>query len=403
VTANTFQPQTALSALPMILKKLLCSMVGYFDGNLHRFILADDGQLTLQTTLPEATLTNKNKPPFIIVARQCYSEKNRTYPVESKSELKKLMALEFSALTTKQRANTFYHNWGSDTNIKKGNAQSQVNIWQFNDNVPTSFLRLPESLLLALTTPEGQVIQVKSEQSTYVVRVNNVIHSLCHTAIIHSAQRFVMSIGVAQLHSTKLVENNALATQLAKGIKKLSLPIILSFLQVPKDTNRLQILKNIFIPFVMVMGVYLSVSSGYLVLKEYRLQQKLAEQSSEVSIALKQQVNFDKQLSRYTALKSFLTTQHTRSPLWLVMVELFPTTQFTNIRVAQNRVVLRGNTQKATELLEILSKSKQVKEAKFDFPIRKNRNKEVFVISFELLAPTMITAEPKLASTQGAK
>jgi hypothetical protein len=57
---------------------------------------------------------------------------------------------------------------------------------------------------------------------------------------------------------------------------------------------------------------------------------------------------------------------------------------FTNIRYEQNRFILRGITDKATELLETISKLPQVTDAKFDFPTRHSRTGEFFVISFSL-------------------
>ena len=68
------------------------------------------------------------------------------------------------------------------------------------------------------------------------------------------------------------------------------------------------------------------------------------------------------------------------------MADIFPTAKFTNIRVTNNRYILRGSATKATDLLETLSDNKQVVNAKFDFPTRKNKGRENFVISFELKA-----------------
>ena len=108
-------------------------------------------------------------------------------------------------------------------------------------------------------------------------------------------------------------------------------------------------------------------------------------QRGEVSTALQQQVEFDKKAIHYKALLQFNATQKNSTPFWLIMAELFPSAQFTNIRINNDRFVLRGSTNKATTLLESFTQYKQVSDAKFDFPVRKSRGKENFVISFKLV------------------
>jgi len=74
-----------------------------------------------------------------------------------------------------------------------------------------------------------------------------------------------------------------------------------------------------------------------------------------------------------------------------MMAEVFPTAQFTNIKINKQRFVLRGSATKATDLLENLIQHKQVSDAKFDFPVRKYRGKENFVISFKLVKTSEVT------------
>jgi hypothetical protein len=366
----------SVDALPLSLKKLLCTFGGYFDGQLHRFCLTTNKSLILV-----AAEQRSFSPTLLIVARECYSEQAKQYPIENKAELKKLLALEYGAAT-----NTYFHLWG------RSESYSQVNIWQYTDDVPSAFIQLPESLLLALTASKNQIIQVerKNKKALFVGHSGGVIHSLSQTSIIDSAQRFSMSVGIGSLDQQKDVSNSQLAEELAIGIKKLPFAMGSSFIQAPKVESRLQLLKRVSIPFFLVFAGYLIISSSYLSYKKYSLQQQLASHSNEVSVALTQQQSFDEQFNRYNALKSFLSTQHASSPLWLVLAEIFPKAQFVNIRINNNRFVLRGSTEKATELLELLSQNERVLGAKFDFPTRRSYNRDVFVISFELVQPTSL-------------
>jgi len=404
-----------LVELPLVLKKALCSLAGYYNGQLHRFVINESGELSLK----EVTSDKADKKPtnlMLIVARPFYSEQARSYPIENKKELKKLLALEADASSSGE--DLVFHHWPSNkTHDDKGNSQSQINLWQFSKEVPSAFLRLPETLLLALSCNKNQVLALntKTEGDTednehnnekaelFVTRSNSSIYSLTKTSVINSVQRFAMSVGVAQSKSqtTAIIAKQGLATQLALGCKVLTLPLIASFIQKPKVADRLQLLKNTAIPLLLVLAVYLAGSSAYLVYKENSLQQQLANQSSDVSAALNQQVNVDQQLSRYQALQGFVATQRNTADLWLVMSKLLPQAQFTNVRIAAGRYVLRGKTKKATDLLELLSVNQAVKGAKFDFPVRKSRGQESFVISFELLAyENLTTIEETLQNEQ---
>jgi len=403
-----------LAELPLVLKKAICAFAGYYNGQLHRFVITDTGELTLK----KVTTDKADKKPnnlILIVARPFYSEQARSYPIDNKKELKKLLALE--ADSSSNAEDVIFHHWPSNkANDDKGNSQSQINLWQFSKQVPNAFLRLPETLLLALTCKKNQVLALttdseadsdgnsngnKDKAELYLTRSNSSVYSLTKTSVINSVQRFAMSVGIAQSKSTNVIANKNLATQLALGCKSLTLPLITSFIQKPKVADRLQLLKNTAIPLLLVLAVYLASTSAYLVYKENSLQQQLANQSSDVSAALTQQVNVDKQLSRYQTLQGFVATQRNTAYLWLVMAKLLPQAQFTNVRITGERYVLRGKATKATDLLELLSVNQAVKGAKFDFPVRKNRGQESFVISFELIADeSLITIEKTLKNEQ---
>ena len=54
--------------------------------------------------------------------------------------------------------------------------------------------------------------------------------------------------------------------------------------------------------------------------------------------------------------------------------------------MVDNRIIVRGSTAKATDVLELIGSNTLTLDAKFDFPVRRNRNQDVFVISFKLAA-----------------
>lgn len=373
--------------LPYWFKQLMCKAVGYFNGDLYRFVLNSTNDLTL-------VIDQKSTTPLItIFSRAYYNESAKSYPVESNSELKKLLSLEYG--TSK---NTFYHVWGGDT------GQNQVNIWQFSSTVPDSFIKLPESLLLSQLLNDSDVILSEvfcaSDSLLYVARNQKLIHSSFQTPIINSATRFSMAAGLPMIENEILFTKGEQSQQLANGLMKVSPNILASFIKKIDGNNSLSLLKKILLPVVAASAVYLLTTSTFLLYKQNTLQSQLSDKSEQVSFALQQQQIFDDNMVRYQALKQFTNTQTIRSALWVLMSDVFSTAKVTNIRIVDNRYVIRGTVDKATELLEQISNHLSVKNAKFDFPTRKGRGVEVFVISFELSNQLFI--ENKAVSKNGS-
>jgi hypothetical protein len=364
------------------MKKLLCTFVGFYQDGLYRFALNNKAQLTL---IPVKTDNEDKMPRLLIIARKHYQEQVHDYPIENKSELKKLLALEYGD-------NSCCHIWQNSDPTFSG--KHQVNIWQFEQQVPNSFIRLPETLLLALTALPEQIVSVQSDitqldkiqkiSNTFIGRQGKLVQSSPQTVIINSTQRFASSMGIAQLVTDKIITAENYVTELALAMKKLSPRLVFSFIKVPKVADRLILLKNIGLPLFLVLAGYLAITSLYLIYQNSSKAQQLKSQSSEVTIALQQQQSVDKNLAQYLALQDFFKDKKTTSHFWLTIAELFPQAQFSNMRTSGDRFVLRGKTEQATQLLELLSKNKLVKDAKFDFPTRKNRGQENFVISFTL-------------------
>jgi hypothetical protein len=368
VISEHTQQRSEIRQLPLILKKLLCKVVRYYDGSVKGFYLDADQQLRLK-----AVDDGEKRFPIIIVSREFYSEQAKTYPVENKTELNKLLKLEFQ-----HSPSTHYYIW------PQKDRQSQVNIWAFERSVPAAFLTLPASLLIALSNEVGQITEVESNNSMFVSQHNGLVHSAIANRMINSYQRFASSTGVPNSAPARKITVSSLAEQLSQGFRNGVASMLPSFIQAPKKSTYVQLCKKVCIPFTIVFTLYLMASSGYLAIKQYSIQQALQKQSQNVDEALSLQQEYDQKVVRYTALQAFLAEQHNSAQLWLVMAELFEHASFTNIRIDNGRYVLRGSAEQATELLARISQFNNIREAKFDFPTRKSRGKELFVIGFAI-------------------
>jgi hypothetical protein len=381
VTININSEKLPQQTLTMIFKKLLCRFVGYYNGQYQQFSLDKKGDLVLQ----ERPKTTKN-PAIIIIARPFYRESSKQYPIENKGEVKKLLQLELQ-----EQANSYFYNWGIKDN------HSLVNIWHFNESVPEAFIRIPESLVIAFSANNHQITLCQTDKPIFVSRSKPIIHSMAKAGHINSSTRFAMSAGITQAHPDKIIESRSIGYELAKGLKSLGLSVLASFVQLPKSENRVLLIKKAVVPFAVLCSAYLIVTSAYLTIKVSLLEPQLSQQGSQVNLALQQQSLFDRNIKRYQSLKSLLGSQHNTAPLWLVMLEVFPQAKFTNIGFINQRIVLRGETTKATSLLEQLTNNPLVDNAKFDFATRQIRKKEVFVISF-ILKSANITTKAEVVS-----
>ena len=361
-------PDNSSLKIPMLVKKIICFLIGYFDGQVNRFRLNSTGDLYLSPVLV------KERTPFILIfARRFYQETAQNYPIENTKELKKLLALELAS-----QQNSYYHIWG------KENGQSKVNQWKFQEHLPKSWFNIPESLLFALNSHNGQITHIQTTPASFITRVNGVVYSVPQSNIITSNHHFSMSVGVSSQQVSKVIDENNFASSLAQSIKKLPASLFARFINLPKTENKQLQIKQLITPVIVILTSYILLTSVFLNYKQSQLEQKIAIQSKEVSNALDLQQRLEQKNLRYIELKEFFAKQQTSSGLWLTLVNVFPHAIIHNIRKSEDRYIVRGMTSSATNLLELVSTQANVVDARFDLPITKNKGKETFIISFKM-------------------
>jgi len=367
-----------LNLLEQLNVKAFCQFASYYDGSLYQFSVENEDTLSIQS------LDNVSKKLCVIVARNLYTEQNKEYPVDSLSELKKILKLEYS-----NQPNVRYHIW----EIKDGKAS--VNIWQFHNTVPSATCLIPESLLYASASEQSSnnkvIVSLLNNRETFVGKQGLGIVSTLTSPVISTAEQFAMASGITfepnqsneSVFTDSEREQYALS-MLLKGAKNLSWSTLFSLCKPVEKIDKTKSIQLVFIPIFIIVFVYLGLSSAFLSYQHYSLTQSLKQHSQNVSSALQLQTEVDGKMLRYNELKQFLKQQRNYSPAWLPILELVPKSQFRNIQTAGERIILRGSTEDAVILLEELTNHALVKEAKFDFPVRKNRNRDTFVLSFTL-------------------
>jgi len=358
------------------LNKVIIAKAGYFNGRLHKFVL-DNGRITLRFALPKEPV-----PKIIIVSRSYYHEQLKNYPIESAKELKKLLALEHASNDTKFKI------LGTD------NGQTSVNCWQFHADVPPAMIQLPESLILAQLSKGDHLLSVTKDMEDdqkplFVANVQRTILSTNQSSVINSVERFALSTGLASDIEQHQINSNDYAAALIQGLSKLNWQHLASFFNRGDGGELGSIFAKLAIPASLVLICYLALSSGYLAYHNSSLSEQLISQKQQINGALNQQQQFDSNIGRYQALGEFFSTQQTSSSIWLVMASLLPEIKTTNIRMANNRFVIRGTAPKATDALELINNHPLVIAAKFDSPTRTRRGRESFVIGLTIRAQAL--------------
>jgi len=352
-----------------ILAKLLCKYGCYFDGEIHQFSSsANDFRLI--------KAKEGFKAKIVIVSSDFYSEKQLAYPIDNKKELNKLLKLQLS----KQEIGIVQ---------KQDDNQSQVNTWQFNLKIlelfPKAFVFLPETLLVAQNCDNGDIITLvdKSSKNTFVTAFDGVVHSAKCFGLINSAENFAMSAGIS-LQKQRVLSYQDKANSLVANISKLAINKVLAFIRKPGPKNIKVIALQLIAPSFAIISLYLILTSTYLFAKSMWLESELAGQGDEVTELLTLQSQLDDNFEYYQQLVLFWQDKQNTAGLWQIIAPTFKLSTIRTVQLKEKRFFIRGRTPNASELLESIAQNPNVLHAKFEAPVRKDRNQESFYLSIQL-------------------
>lgn len=346
---------------------LLAKLTHYFDNGLNCFTYDSKQKLTLTPVNKEHT-----KVWMLMVARRHYTELNRSYPLEKRSEVKKLIKLEY------QGQRVFYKI------AKVDNGKTQVNIWVFDSQLPQALITLPESLLFSTLLSNNQILKVNSQATLFVAKHKDIVSSQMAGALITNSQSFAMAIGLSSDAKVNELVAEGRPIELLTALKRLGITDLSLFFALPSVNPSSYTIKKVLLPASLIFVVYLLGSSAYLLGYKAYLQSQINNQSEGINTALDASADMDVQLERYQQIQRFMAKQKDVAAVWLVMSGIFPEAELSRFQLEQGRFVLAGQTARATSLLEKLNDHPYVEDARFDNPTRSSRGKEYFVISFRV-------------------
>lgn len=361
------------SKLTVWIKKWLCKNVVYYNQKPYRLALNSQQQFTLHADNSQLTHTALIQ----IIGRAHYTEQNENYPLSNKKELVNLIKINQQASASEPGGHSAYviNTLGSD--------QSKVTHWQFTP-LPKAWLNLPETLLLSHTLAPAQVINSQAFTPMYVTEHQRSVFSALTSSLINSPERFAAMFGIPCQQVTSINEPAHFAQTLVKGLKAQPIGQLASFFSLPAGLVTKAQLKITGAIIGALFIAYGALTSGYLLYKTHTLTAQLEQNKSSVNQALTTLTQFQTTSDKLATLQAFTNNQQLTSSVFFVLQELLTSAELSNIRYEDGRYILRGTADKATNALQVIINNSRVNNAKFDYPSRKERRGESFVISFTL-------------------
>ncbi|MBV2127786.1 hypothetical protein [Arsukibacterium indicum] len=371
------------------LRWLLQNNISYWHSGLHQFQYRNGRyQLVAAATAKPGRI--------IIVSRLHYQEFVQQYPVTQLTELKQVLKTEFQ-----HQANVLHFIGPEDGQSRT--VCSVVISDEMVKNVDFNCILIPETLLLwqaiknRSVAPAPEVYQVTAFTGYFLncaaaVPVSQRISNFCP-----DFSSFTLNNGVSDVARCEVVPDDRYADYLVSALGK-TLPSLakLALFKRNKVAGRALPLKAMTVAASAVAVIYIVAVAGYYQYAIDKRQQQISQLGTDVTHLLDLQ-----QQLQTTATDAEILIQHRADKfysahLWQVLIPLLQhdsSLALQNITTENSRIILRGQANQATAVLTALQSSALIEEARFDSSVRRQRDKDIFVISL------LMTQQPVAAGS----
>jgi hypothetical protein len=380
--------------------KILCKLSGYYtQGQLYRFVYGEQGQG------PELQpAEQKFKPQIVILGRDQYQEQLLSYPIDNNTALAKLLKLQYSQPDSRYLV------------VSRAEGHSQVNLWQYQANLPSARVFIPETYLLSQTLERNQILvqdPVHEQGKTlFVASQHKGCVSALKNTLVSGPLLFSAALGINVQH-TLYSKDTECAGRLITGLMACPTLQLGTFITLTKGSAQGVSFKTLGLPVVVLLSLYLSLTSAWLGWQQQSLRAQVAAEKSQLRQALSLQDDFNRQQDKLAKLEAFFHQQQSRSLVLLTLAGVIEDAQIDVLRFDDGRFIILGKTNpvprdseaeaniaeiadsnedqpaekpiyRATEFLEKLISLPNVTDARFDAAVRRSNNYENFTVSFVL-------------------
>lgn len=313
------------------------------------------------------------------IGREHYVERRRIYPVQSRIELLRILRLEAAV----GNAGLIYVGPESSDGrlVTRYELKAKPTSEQFN-----ALLWIPETLAISKSLRQGAYAEVHRNDLRYFVA--NDSRSQLAGASISDGDQFIIGAGLAANAHRISLDAGSVSRILKTSLKQFS-PTELWEL-VSRD------LSSAFWPMVRPLAVitgtiallYLVLSSLYLLSFVQLREWQLEKVDALVAPLFKSEREIDLLSGRAISTAKLVDERVVSWPVWEVIPEIWKNQGFLiGLTLEADQVVLQARAPSAVTVLEAISKSPLVAEAKFESGVRQNAGQEEFTIALKLITP----------------
>lgn len=363
------------------LSRLLQSSVSYWHKQHYSFRLhSEQYQLDIEPA--------KKPGRIVIVSRAHYQEFIQQYPITRLSELKQILQTEYSA------GSAVMHYIGPVQGERR-TVCTFVFSADFIAQLPHLCLLLPETLLMwqsqrrNMSAPDDTLaLHVKAQSNYFLYCADTVPVSQPVSAFCSNFDSFSLNTGIPDTTRLHEVKSSTYAEQLSKAFG-LALPRLLSYGRLfrPEIHSANLPLKKLAVAASLVLITYSLGVAAYYQVAIASQQQKLANLGNDVSALLDLQQKLLTNVEHASVLAELRSGKYYSAHIWQLLLPLIDSNLelgLQNISSQDNRLVLRGQATQATAILSALQESPTVIDARFDDSVRRQRERDFFVISLTL-------------------
>jgi hypothetical protein len=313
----------------------------------------------------------------LVLGREHYSERRKTYPILRYADLARVLKLELAG--------------SPNTLAVIGPIRSDRRVVSFYDMDPSvvqAFGRaawvFPESLLLSRTLAEDAVARVQRSGLEYFLAGSG--ESLPVTGALRSAAMFELAVGLPGGQPAATLAGDDIPERLWTGLRRLPSSAWISLFRSPLD--------GIAIPWRQLgtaVGVfllaYLSLASAYLGIATKLRQAESERLGGDVRSLLAARSELDRFAGERAGLLAVVRASPESYPIWRVVALAWQKgASITGLSFADRELTLRGNAARATDILAALAADPALADVRFTSAVQRgDANLDEFSLAARVL------------------
>lgn len=364
--------------MPSIVRRLLSSIKSLI---LRQVCYQDKLKYKLDQT-PALTAVEQHKSNIVILSRHGYTEQLQWLPVSRNAAAKKLVKYQAAA-----KGEGCFYSLGQPVNGKTPVIWYQLKAEKFTS---TTLLFLPETLLLGMHCQIGQVFTYyspDSQQQVFVTKTAAGYVSAVKGAVIQTASQFMLAHGAKLDKETPLssAQLSAMLQSSLFNVQQLALPGLINSKGFKRNSTTFSSAQRYIWPLAISITLYLFTANEWAGYQNQQNRLQFQQANARANSLLLQREHIDTMLQRYQQVQTVLPAHANLLQLWAVMAPMYQhqvTVQFVQQR--QQVVTLRIEAVSATEALQLLVKQPGVVNARLEGNVRRQGDRDVATVSFEL-------------------